>query len=86
MPLGFMLLDYIAANNPLLEVTCHACGKQANLHTDVLVAQYGRYVSVPELLRIVAQDCPRWSGFEVPNQCEVRFPQLERRPGSITER
>jgi hypothetical protein len=76
MPLGFMLLDSIAASHPLLEVTCNNCEKHVSLRTDSLVAQYGRYVSVPELLRIVAQDCPRRRGFGVPNQCEVQFPQL----------
>jgi hypothetical protein len=82
MPLGFMLLDHIAANYPLLEVTCHTCERHTSLPTEALVARHGRCVSVQELLRIVAQGCPRWRGFEVPNQCEVRFPQLERRPGS----
>jgi hypothetical protein len=76
MPLGFMLLDHIAANNPLLEVRCYGCEKHGSLRTDALVAQYGRYVSIPELLRIVTQDWPRWRGCEVPNQCEVRFPSL----------
>jgi hypothetical protein len=43
----------------MLEVACKRCDHRGRLCTDRLMAEHGRDIPIPMLLRIIAADCPR---------------------------
>jgi hypothetical protein len=77
MPIGFVLLKYLAYDFPLLETVCRRCGRYQVYDTSMLTARHGGYVSVPELKRIIAADCPDLQATGSGDACPVHFPQIE---------
>jgi len=77
MPIGFMLLKSLACDFPLLETFCRRCGRHRIYATSMLMNRHGGYVSVPELKRIVAADCPDRQATGSDDACQIHFPQIE---------
>jgi hypothetical protein len=48
---GSILLGAVAARTETLEIACRACSRHAVLRTDKLLADHGRNMPMPELLR-----------------------------------
>jgi hypothetical protein len=77
MPIGFMLLKYLACDFSSLETICRRCGRQQVYDTSMLMARHGGYVSIPELKHIVAADCPDRQATGSGDACQIHFPQIE---------
>ena len=64
---GSILLGAVAARTAEIEIACRMCPRHGKLHTDRLMQQYGPEMPMPELLRLLAADCPRLRGTD-PNK------------------
>ena len=73
---GSILLGAVAARTAEIEIACRMCPRHGKLHTDRLMQQYGPEMPMPELLRLLAADCPRLRGTDPNKQCDVRCPTL----------
>jgi len=73
MPVGVVLLGQVVARLQVLEVACNRCDRRGRLHTTRLLAEHGPDLSMPELRRIVAADCPRTIAGHIHDVCGVRF-------------
>ena len=67
------LIDRIA----MLEVACSRCQRRGRLQVDRLIERHGD-MELPELGRILADDCPKAESVAVGERCSVCFPQLLR--------
>ena len=68
---GSILLGDVAARTATIEITCRVCPRRGSLHTDRLLAEHGPAMGMPELLRILAGDCPRLGASAVYERCDV---------------
>jgi hypothetical protein len=55
------ILGSVAAVTDTVEIACKAYLRHGVLRTDKLLADHGRNKPMPELLRLLAGDCPRLS-------------------------
>jgi hypothetical protein len=76
MPVGIVTLGQVAARLPVLEVTCNRCGQRGQLRTDRLLAVHGSDLSMPDLRRIIAADCPHMLAGHVHDVFGMHFPGL----------
>jgi hypothetical protein len=77
MPSGVTTLRGIAVQFPgWVTVACNRCDRRGKLRTARLVAQYGADLSIPELGRILAADCPKMIAGEMHDACGIHFPGL----------
>jgi hypothetical protein len=56
---GSILLGDVAARTETLEIACRACPRHEVARTDKLLAEHGRAMTMPTLLRLLAGDCPK---------------------------
>jgi len=86
---GSILLGAVAALTETIEIACKACPRHGVLRTDKLLADHGRNKPMPELLRLLAGDCPRLSATNLYERCDVHVGRLSitssRRPASTAE-
>jgi hypothetical protein len=73
---GVILLGQVASWLSVIDVACNRCDRRGRLQTTRLVAEHGAEMLVPELLRIIAADCPRTKTAH--DVCGVHLPQLPR--------
>ncbi|MFL5280105.1 MAG: hypothetical protein ACJ8AW_03680 [Rhodopila sp.] len=85
MPIGFMLLKYLAYRVSSLETVCRRCGRHRVYATSMLMVRHGGYVSMPELKDIVAADCPNRQATGSGDVCQIHFPQIETPWGAISD-
>jgi hypothetical protein len=71
-----ILLGDVAARAEEIEVSCRACPRRGRLRTDRLLLEHGPAKGMPELLRILAGDCPRLGAAAVYERCDVHCPTL----------
>ena len=69
-------LGAVAAKLTQLDVACSRCPRAGRVSTARLLAEHGPALPIPELRRIVAADCPRWTATGVHDGCGVHFPGL----------
>ena len=73
---GSILLGAVAARTAEIEIACRVCPRHGELHTERLMQEHGPPMPMPELLRLLAGDCPRLQGTDPNKQCDVRCPTL----------
>jgi hypothetical protein len=73
---GSILLCAVAARTPTIEIACGACPRHGQLRTDALLVEHGAAMGMPNLLRILAGDCPRLSAAHIDQRCDVHCPTL----------
>src|SRR3954454_5263822 len=73
---GSILLGAVAALTETIEIACKACPRHGVLRTDKLLADHGRNKPMPELLRLLAGDCPRLRATNLYDRCHVHSPTL----------
>jgi hypothetical protein len=73
---GSILLGDVAARTEEIEVSCRACPRHGRLRTDRLLDEHGPAMGMPELLRILAGDCPGLGASAVYERCDVHCPTL----------
>ena len=73
---GSILLGAVAALTETIEIACKACPRHGVLRTDKLLADHGRNKPMPELLRLLAGDCPRLAATNLYERCDVHSPTL----------
>jgi hypothetical protein len=76
MASGSILLGAVAARTETIEISCRACPRHGVLRTDKLVADHGKAMPMPALLRLLAGDCPRLSAANLYERCDVHSPTL----------
>jgi hypothetical protein len=59
-----------------IEITCRACPRRGVLRTDKLLLEHGPAMGMPDLLRILAGDCPRLQRGSLSERCDVHCPTL----------
>ena len=76
MPEGELTLGQVADRIVMLDIICDHCGRRGCLSTARLVANHGRWMTMPELLDILARDCDRRKSGSLYQTCGAHFPQL----------
>ena len=73
---GVIFLGQVAARLEYLDIACTRCDRHGRLRLDRLLAQHGADMSMPELGRLIAADCPRMVADKMHDVCGWRFPGL----------
>jgi hypothetical protein len=73
---GSILLGDVAARTATIEITCRACSRRGVMRTDKLLLEHGPTMGMPDLLRILAGDCPRLQRDSLSERCDVHCPTL----------
>jgi hypothetical protein len=73
---GSILLGAVAARTETLEIACRACPRHGVLRTDRLLADHGKAMPMPALLRLLAGDCPKLASVNLYERCDVHSPTL----------
>ena len=73
---GSILLGDVAVRSATIEITCRACPRRGVLRTDKLLLEHGPKMGMPDLLRILAGDCPRLRSGSHSERCDVHCPTL----------
>jgi hypothetical protein len=73
---GSILLGDVVARTETIEIACRACPRHGVLRTDKLLADHGKAMPVPALLRLLAGDCPRLASVHRYDRCDVHCPTL----------
>jgi hypothetical protein len=73
---GSILLGDVAARSATIEITCRACPRRGVLRTDKLLDEHGSAMGMPDLLRLLAGDCPRLQSGSLSERCDVHCPRL----------
>lgn len=70
-----LLRDFPA---PVLRVACGACGRAGRYGVPALVERFGPAAGLPDVLAVLAADCPRRGAGRFSDPCGARFPDLGR--------
>lgn len=73
---GTILLGTVAALAPEIMIACRMCSRHGKLRTERLVQEHGPEMQMPNLLRLLAADCPRLGGPNPNQRCDVHCPTL----------
>jgi hypothetical protein len=73
---GSILLGDVAGRTETIEIACRACPRHGVLRTDRLLADHGKAMPMPALLRLLAGDCPRLTATNLYKRCDVHSPTL----------
>ena len=70
MPHGSYSLSKTAANQKMVRLVCHKCGRRGQYRIDRLLEQYGPDIAIPDLRHKLAQ-CPHRR--DMSNPCQVKY-------------
>jgi hypothetical protein len=73
---GSISLAEVAAHTGALAVTCSRCARAGRYRLDTLVARHGPDFSIPELLRLLSDDCPKRKSISAYDLCGIHCPEL----------
>jgi hypothetical protein len=76
MASGFITLDQVATHTAVLAVTCSRCDRAGRYSLDTLIARHGPGFGIPELLRLLSDDCPKRQSLSAYDLCGVHCPDL----------
>jgi hypothetical protein len=76
MASGSITLDPVAAHVTVLAVACSRCDRAGWYHLDALIARHGAGFGIPELLRLLSDDCPKRKSISAYDLCGVHCPEL----------
>jgi hypothetical protein len=57
---------------PTLSIECEPCGRRGRYNVAKLMEQHGD-AKLPDLLTVLAADCPKAKSFSFRDQCKVRY-------------
>ena len=73
---GSISLSQVAVHTPVLEVACSRCQRAGRYCLDMLMAQHGRGFGIPDLLRLLSDDCLKRRSVSAYDLCGVHYPGL----------
>ena len=71
---GSIMLGAVAARSAVLVVACTQCSRSGRYRAATLIEQHGAGCTIPELRRVLANDCPQRGNAH--GGCDVWFPEL----------
>ena len=74
--IGSISLDQVAAHTAVLTVACSRCERAGQYRLDTLIARHGPHFGIPELLRLLSDDCPKRHSLSAYDLCGVHCPDL----------
>ena len=73
---GSITLGEVAEHTAVLAVACTRCERAGKYPLETLIARHGAGFSVPNLLRLLSDDCPKRKSITVYDLCGVHCPEL----------
>ena len=73
---GSITLGAVAERTAVLNVACTRCERAGRYNLDTLIARHGADFGIPELLRLLAADCPKRKSISAYDLCGVHCPDL----------
>jgi hypothetical protein len=73
---GSITLGDVANHTPVLAVACTRCERAGQYRLDTLIARHGKDFGIPDLLRLLSEDCPKRKSITVYDLCGVHCPEL----------
>jgi hypothetical protein len=73
---GSITLGEAAEHTAVLVVACTRCDRAGQYNLDTLIARHGEDFGIPDLLRLLSDDCPKRKSITVYDLCGVHCPQL----------
>lgn len=61
---------------PVVRVACEACGRAGSYRLSSLVERFGPAAGLPDVLAVLAADCPRRGAGRFSDPCGARFTGL----------
>jgi hypothetical protein len=80
---GVVYLREVAARLLVLDVSCSCCDRRGRLRTNRLLVEHGADMPIPQLLRIIAGDCPKLNAVQISDICGIHSPSLSRLAGRL---
>jgi hypothetical protein len=71
-------LGEVADHTAVLAVACSRCERAGQYRLETLIARHGEDFGIPELLRLLSDDCPKRKSITVYDLCGVHCPELPR--------
>jgi hypothetical protein len=76
MASGSITLDQVATHTAVLAVACSGCDRAGRYGLDTLIADHGPDFGIPELLRLLSDDCPKRQSLSAYDLCGIHCPDL----------
>jgi hypothetical protein len=73
---GSITLGEAAEHTAALAVVCSRCERAGRYSLETLIARHGPAFGIPDLLRLLSDDCPKRKSITVYDLCGVHCPQL----------
>ena len=73
---GSITLGQVAEHTAVLAVACSRCDRAGRYSLDTLIARHGPGFGIPELLRLLSDDCPKRHSLSAYDLCGVHCPDL----------
>ena len=78
---GSLALDDVAKRFDMLEVRCGKCPRSGRLNINKLIDEHGRAMSLPDLRKVLSDDCEHKDTVWRKDRCQVFYPQLRELKG-----
>ena len=73
---GSVTLGEAAEHTAALTVACTRCDRAGKYRLETLIARHGADFGIPDLLRLLSDDCPKRKSVTIYDRCGVHCPEL----------
>ena len=73
---GSITLGEAAEHTAVVTVGCTRCDRAGKYRLETLIARHGEDFGIPELLRLLSEDCPKRASVSAYDLCGVHCPEL----------
>jgi hypothetical protein len=73
---GSITLGEVAEHTAVLAVACSRCERAGRYNLETLIARHGADFGIPDLLRLLSEDCPKRKSITVYDLCGIFCPDL----------
>ena len=73
---GSITLGEATEHTAVLTVACSRCERAAKYRLETLIARHGEDFGIPDLLRMLSDDCPKRKSVTIYDRCGVHCPEL----------
>jgi hypothetical protein len=73
---GSITLGEAAKHTAVLTVACSRCERVGKYRLETLIARHGEDFGIPDLLRMLSDDCPKRKSVTIYDRCGVHCPEL----------
>jgi hypothetical protein len=73
---GPITLGAVSAHTTMLVVGCIRCDRSVRYSLDMLIERHGRGCGIPDLLRRLSKDCPKYASAIASHLCGIHCPEL----------